>query len=90
MPKMLAALYNGVDTVEIRRIERIAPGPGDALVKVRCEGICGSDLNQYRKLTEPETLPAGHETAGEIVDVGERVDPGRESPSRSSVTARLA
>ena len=77
MPQMLAALYNGVDTVEIRRIERIAPGPGDALVKVRCEGICGSDLNQYRKLTEPETLPAGHETAGEIVDVGERVDPAR-------------
>ena len=77
MPKMLAALYNGVDTVEIRRIERIAPGPGDALVKVRCEGICGSDLNQYRKLTEPETLPAGHETAGEIVDVGEGVDPAR-------------
>ena len=67
MTKMLAALYNGVDTVEIRRIERLDPGPGDALVRVRAEGICGSDLNQYRKLTEPETLPAGHETAGEIV-----------------------
>ena len=71
MPKMLAALYNGLDTVEIKRIERLDPGPGDALVKVRAEGICGSDLNQYRKLTEPETLPAGHETAGEIVEVGE-------------------
>ncbi len=77
MPKMLAALYNGFDTVEIKSIERLAPGPGDALVKVRAEGICGSDLNQYRKLTEPETLPAGHETAGEIVDVGEGVDPAR-------------
>ena len=55
----------------------LTPGPGDALVRVRAEGICGSDLNQYRKLTEPETLPAGHETAGEIVEVGEGVDPAR-------------
>ena len=77
MPRMLAALYDGANTVELKRIERLAPGPGDALVKVRAEGICGSDLNQYRKLTEPETLPAGHETAGEIVEVGEGVDPAR-------------
>ena len=77
MPKMLAALYDGANTVELKRIDRLAPGPGDALVKVRAEGICGSDLNQYRKLTEPETLPAGHETAGEIVEVGEGVDPAR-------------
>ena len=49
MSKMLAALYNGVDTFEIKRIERLDPGPGDAVVKVRAEGICGSDLNQYRK-----------------------------------------
>ncbi len=74
---MLAALYNGVDTVDIKEIDRVEPGPGDVVVKVRAEGICGSDLNQYRKLTEPETLPAGHETAGEIVEVGERVDPSR-------------
>ena len=77
MPKMLAALYNGLNTVEIKRIERLDPGPGDALVRVRAEGICGSDLNQYRKLTQPETLPAGHETAGEIVEVGDEVDPAR-------------
>lgn len=77
MSKMLAALHNGIDTVEIKRIERPAPGPGDALVRVRAEGICGSDLNQYRKLTDPETVPAGHETAGEIVEVGEGVDPAR-------------
>ena len=77
MSKMLAALYNGVDTVEIKRIERLDPGPGDAAVKVRAEGICGSDLNQYRELTEPETLPSGHETAGEIVKVGEGVNPSR-------------
>ena len=77
MSTMLAALYNGVDTVEIKEIERLEPGPGDVVVKVRAEGICGSDLNQYRKLTKPETLPAGHEAAGEIVEVGEGIDPAR-------------
>ena len=76
MSDMLAALYNG-ETFEIKRIDRLDPGPGDALVKVRSEGICGSDLNQYRMQAEPDTLPAGHETAGEIVEVGEGVSPAR-------------
>ena len=77
MRTMLAALHNGVDAVEIKQIERLEPRPGGAVVKVRAEGICGSDLNQYRKLIEPEDVPAGHETAGEIVEVGEGVDPSR-------------
>lgn len=71
---MLAALHDGIDTIEIKEIDRLDPGSCDAVVKVCAEGICGSDLNQYRKLTEPETLPAGHETAGEIVEVGEGID----------------
>lgn len=77
MRTMLAALHNGVDAVEIKQIERLEPRQGGAVVKVRAEGICGSDLNQYRKLIEPEDVPAGHETAGEIVEVGEGVDPSR-------------
>ena len=44
-------------------------------MRVRAEGICGSDLNFYRRLDEPETVPGGHETAGEIVEVGAGVDP---------------
>ncbi len=75
MPDMLAALWNGVDTVDIKSVPRPVPGPDDALVRVTAEGICGSDLNYYRRLKEPETVPGGHETAGEIVDVGSRVDP---------------
>ena len=75
MPEMLAALWNGVDTVDIKSVPRPAPGPDDALVRVTAEGICGSDLNYYRRLKEPETVPGGHETAGEVVEVGARVDP---------------
>ncbi len=76
MSKMLAAIYNG-NAFDIKSIDRQEPGPGDALIKVRSEGICGSDLNQYRKQTEADTHPAGHETAGEIVEVGEGVSPKR-------------
>ena len=75
MPDMLAALWNGVDTVDVKSVPRPVPGPDDALVKVTAEGICGSDLNYYRRLKEPETVPGGHETAGEVVEVGARVDP---------------
>lgn len=74
MPNMLAALWNGVDTVDIKNVPRPIPGPDDALVRVTAEGICGSDLNYYRRLKERETVPGGHETAGEIVEVGARVD----------------
>ena len=40
-------------------------------------GICGSDLKGYKDRDEPESLPAGHEVAGEIVEVGERVSGAR-------------
>ena len=74
MPSMLAALYDGISSMEVREIQQPSVGPDDALIQVRSEGICGSDLNLLRKLTEPETLPAGHETAGEVVEVGANVD----------------
>ena len=32
MPKMLAALYNGVDTVDIKRIERLEPETSSGFV----------------------------------------------------------
>ena len=58
MPSMLAALYDGISSMEVREIQQPSVGPDDALIRVRSEGICGSDLNLIRKLTEPETLPA--------------------------------
>ena len=49
--------------------------PGTAIVRVRASGICGSDLHLYRARGEPETRPAGHEVAGEVVEIAPR--PGR-------------
>ncbi len=51
------------------------PGPADALVRVRAAGICHSDAH-YRAGTSPVAftpLTLGHEVAGVVEQVGERV-----------------
>jgi L-idonate 5-dehydrogenase len=68
-------------------------GPGQMRVRVRCGGICGSDLHYYQhggfgtvRIKEPMVL--GHEVAGVIEEVGSQVQgfgPGDRiavSPSR--------
>ncbi|MEQ6917999.1 zinc-binding alcohol dehydrogenase family protein [Halomonas aquatica] len=59
--------------------ERTAPscGPGEALLRIRRIGVCGTDIHAFGGnqpyFQYPRVL--GHELAGEIVAVGERVDP---------------
>ncbi len=76
---MQAAQLTGIRTLAINSI----PAPeirssGDALVRIRAVGICGSDVHNYveggigaRKLVYP-FIP-GHEAAGEVVAVAEDV-----------------
>jgi len=54
------------------------PGPGEVLIAVRHAGVCGTDLHiadwntwAENRLCPPLTI--GHEFAGEVVAVGERV-----------------
>ena len=77
MANMNAALYQGNRTVAISQIRKPTPGPRDAIIQVRAEGICGSDLQLWWDQEEAETKPAGHEVAGEIVEVGRDVDAAR-------------
>ena len=50
------------------------PGPNEVLVKVAMCGVCGTDMRIWRG-TEPSArrVTLGHEFAGEIVRVGEKV-----------------
>ena len=77
MATMTTALYEGPNRMRVAQVEKPEAGPGDAIVRVRCVGICGSDLLMNADKTGPDELPAGHEVAGEIVEVGEGVDPSR-------------
>lgn len=63
--------YNNRDVrVEEMPVPQI--GPGEILVKIIASGICGSDvLEWYRVKKAPRVL--GHEIAGDIVEVGEKV-----------------
>ena len=48
-------------------------GPGEALLRTRVVGICGSDLLDWYVRKKADTI-LGHEIAGEIVEVGAGVD----------------
>ncbi|WNB86171.1 zinc-binding alcohol dehydrogenase family protein [Cellulomonas sp. ATA003] len=58
---------------EIAVVERArpAPGPGEALLRVRYAGICGSDLQTVAGTQPFATYPRvpGHEFSAEVVDV---------------------
>jgi len=63
--------------MRISDIEKPVAGTSDVIVRVRSVGICGSDLLMNAEKTEPDAVPAGHEVAGEIVEIGPEVDPSR-------------
>lgn len=72
---MRAAFLHGAGDIRLGELPDPQPGPGDALVRVRAVGICGTDIHYYRdghvgptKIVEPLVL--GHEFAGEVVALG--------------------
>ena len=69
MATMDAALFDGRGRMEVHHLPTPEVGPDDALVRVEVCGICGSDFKGYKDRDEPESLPAGHEVAGETVVV---------------------
>ena len=71
---MKALYYVGDKTMEIREIPVPQPGTGKYLIRVRANGICGSDFEGYMGKTGRRLPPMimGHEVAGTI----ETVPPG--------------
>lgn len=73
MATMNAALYSPGKGFRIASLPRPAPGRDTVLVQVRASGVCGSDLHYIPLKDSPETLPSGHEAAGEVVETGDGV-----------------
>src|SRR5688572_2140772 len=76
---MRAAVLVEAGRVEMRDLARPEVGPDDVLVAPRAVGICGSDLHLYRHgrigtSVVERPMVIGHESAGEVVSVGERVE----------------
>ena len=85
---MKAVKWFGPRDMRLVDVERPAPKPHEALIRVESVGICGSDLHYYLDgrigstvITSPLIL--GHEFAGIVEDVGGDVD-------RSLIEKRVA
>ncbi len=71
---MKAAVITGPRAIEMREMDVPQPGPGEALIRVRNVGVCGSDLHFFRgEFPVAPDFILGHECAGEVEALGEGV-----------------
>ncbi|WP_135536170.1 zinc-dependent alcohol dehydrogenase [Halostella pelagica] len=73
---MRALVTNGSGTIWEENRDRPEPEPGEALVRVRAVGICGSDVGLIHGEGPPWTeypLVPGHEVCAEVVELGDDV-----------------
>lgn len=81
--KNIAAFYNHKHEIHLVEKPRPKPGPGQVLVHVRATGICGSDVHFWKhgrvgdSMVVTDECGSGHESAGEVVEVGEGVNQWR-------------
>jgi S-(hydroxymethyl)glutathione dehydrogenase/alcohol dehydrogenase len=60
--------------VSVEEVEVLSPGPDEVMVKIAACGVCHSDLSATNGTIPMKTdTVLGHEAAGTIVEVGERV-----------------
>ena len=79
---MRGVTFLGNRQAEIREFPEPQAGPGEAVLKVRASGLCGTDLHRYRG-SEPTDMITGHEPCGVVEDLG----PG--SPSGIKIGDRV-
>ena len=71
---MKAAVFYGARDFRVEDLEKPRIEPTDVLVRVKACGICGSDLHAYKEgIFSRPGFVMGHEMAGEVVEVGRRV-----------------
>jgi len=75
MAKMRAAVCHKPYKLTIEEVDRPEPGPGQAVVKVKATGVCGSDVDGYTGNHPWIALPKilGHECSGVVDKVGRGV-----------------
>ena len=83
---MLAARLHGPRDLRMELVERPRrPGRGQVLLRVKCTGICGSDLHSYRDARIGDTaikapLILGHEFSAVVEEVGPACKDGHFNP----------
>lgn len=69
---MKALVFYGNEDLRLAEVADPKAGPGEALIRVKACGICGSDVHGYLGITGRRTPPMvmGHEFSGEVAAVG--------------------
>jgi len=69
---MKAFRMEGPEVAAVVEVPEIVAGAGEALLRVKMVGLCGTDLNTFRGRNAMVTFPRvpGHEVAAEIVEGG--------------------
>lgn len=75
---MDAAILNKPLDIEVKKVDIPEPKEDEALIKVYCIGVCGSDVHYYEhgkigRYVVEKPIILGHELAGEVVKVGRSV-----------------
>jgi L-iditol 2-dehydrogenase len=76
--KMKAAVLHEALDMRIEEVDIPKIGPNDVLVRMKSVGICGSDIHYYlhgraASFVVNEPLILGHECAGDVAEVGDKV-----------------
>ena len=73
---MKAAVWTGINKIEIKEVPMPVLEKGEALIKVRCAGICATDyhvISGKLVIGQPPNIQ-GHEICGEIVEINGESD----------------
>ncbi|NQW18653.1 MAG: zinc-binding dehydrogenase [Chloroflexi bacterium] len=70
---MKAAVVRGKQRLEIEDVPTPVPGPSDVLIKIKYNGLCGSDVHRFQYGAAEEGSIMGHEYIGEVVQTGQNV-----------------
>jgi len=73
---MLQQVMTAPYEIEFREVEMPKAAPGQAVLRIRRIGVCGSDIHVYHGKHPFTSYPVtqGHEVSGEIVELGEGVN----------------
>ncbi|HEX8966846.1 MAG TPA: alcohol dehydrogenase catalytic domain-containing protein, partial [Chloroflexota bacterium] len=67
---MRGLVFKGNRQVGLEEFPDPAAGPGEVVIAIRASGICGSDLNLYRKPSFDRAVICGHEPCGVVIERG--------------------
>ena len=70
---MKAVKLETPSNIALVELEKPVPGPGEALIRIKTAGICGSDIGAFRGTNSLVSYPRiiGHELAGIIESIPE-------------------